>query len=145
MELKKFINIQRRHPADGVRLPQVLGFDTSLGDLGVCHGDELFIMYRHKGISKTPRDLRMTDKMIKLWCDIAEGQPMPKGWRSVQEDATKIDYAILDLGDVRMGRKEEDSEERRLREFVMEKLVLLREVREKKRQSRHENEDKDEL
>ena len=100
-----------------------------MGDLGVCHADERFIMHKHGRFTKTDRDLEMSAKMVKLWTDIAEGRPMPSKWLPGQGNASMVDYAILDLGDIRMGRREETVKERWLRNLAKENLVHLRKLR----------------
>ena len=67
------IPLSFRHDG-GISLPYIYGYDPStLGDLGVSHGDDLFVQF---GVSKTKEDARMGAKLARMWTDFAKGAKM---------------------------------------------------------------------
>ena len=62
-------------------------------DFGVCHGDELFMLFRNKRLGdkneilKTTKDHEMSKKMIGLWTSFAsKGHPNDANWLPLSKE-----------------------------------------------------------
>lgn len=103
-------------------LPQFYGYNSSLGDLGVCHGDELFTLFKQRGFDKSDADRKMSEKLIGLWTHFATHEMPSADWRPYDVE----EMAVLDENPLRL----EDSQayaayDKRLM-LVAELLMKLR-------------------
>jgi len=79
--------------------------------LGVCHADEIFLLFRNDDVSKswlgdmalqTEEDILVSRKLLELWTEFAvSGKPSTdRVWKPV--DAENVKYAVLDSKEIRM-------------------------------------------
>ena len=110
-----------------MRLPDVYGYDRNkLGDPGVCHADELFIMFHQEGITKSATDMKMAEKLVDLWTKFAtKGMPGNGEWQKVVR-GTEPKFAILDLKDLRMATEKERKEYLKSIHFATEQIEKRR-------------------
>eukprot|EP00092_Neocalanus_flemingeri_P012684 GFUD01013668.1.p1 GENE.GFUD01013668.1~~GFUD01013668.1.p1 ORF type:complete len:641 (+),score=136.04 GFUD01013668.1:337-2259(+) len=90
-------------------LPMAMGIWENYG---VSHVDELFLLFKFAQVSsswlgdlalQTEDDIQVSQKLVQLWTHFAKhGRPTEDdSWKSVQE-SKKMEYAIIDSGEIRM-------------------------------------------
>jgi len=131
-------------------LPMALGI---FENYGVSHVDELFLIFKFAQVSsswlgdlalQTDEDIEVSKKLVQLWTNFAKnGRPIEDGsWKSVQQ-SKKIEYAIIDSGEIRMEYPKEFSVKVELiqsmfnlarihRVFDMEEHPALKKMRDEK-------------
>merc|ERR1719383_960413 len=103
-----------------------------LEPMGVCHADELFLMFRNEDVSKswlgdlalnTEEDIHVSRKLLELWTNFAAtGHPSTDGVWPPAEDSEKPKYAVIDSKEIRLERTA-DFADRML--FVQNMLELI--------------------
>lgn len=82
-------------------MPVLYGYNESGRNLGVCHGDDLFAMFKVKGIDQADEDLAVTLKMVRLWVNFAKGESPSEKWDSLVKGKNP-NFALLDGDELRM-------------------------------------------
>jgi len=98
-------------------LPMALGH---MEPLGVCHMDEVFLMFRHDEVSRswlgdlalqTEEDIQVSSKLLELWTTFATtGTPASDKVWPPADDVTKPKYAVIDHKEIRMKYPEDFSD-----------------------------------
>ena len=113
----------------GVTLPMTYEYYDKISkyDFGVCHGDDLFVLFRQENFKEELKNQDMIKKMVKLWTQFAHTGVPDQEWQALAKDNHK--WAALDERKLRMEWDEDFAHKVEFIRSMFEVLVGYRNVK----------------